>query len=176
MNFEKIDRRSFLIAAGTLTRVLTAGTNPIVETTTGKVRGSVQNKVNIFKGIPYGASTEGAGRFMPPSKPQPWTGVRDALELGLRAPQIRAQPLVAEYAVMGREGPMGEDCLVLNVWSQGLKDGHKRPVMVYLHGGGYANGSAGVMVYDGANLAAKHDVVVVSTKPSPQSLRVPASR
>jgi para-nitrobenzyl esterase len=163
------DRRSFLIAAGAFTsRALAAPAKsglagPTVETTAGKVRGSVQSKVNIFKGIPYGASTAGAGRFMPPSKPQPWTGVRDALELGLRAPQIRAQPLVAEYAVMDREGPMGEDCLVLNVWSQGLKDGHKRPVMVYLHGGGYGNGSAGVMVYDGANLAAKDDVVVVST-------------
>src|SRR5712691_740331 len=63
---------------------------------------------------------------------------------------------------MDYTGPIGEDCLCLNVWTQGLKDGHKRPVMMYLHGGGYANGSAGVAVYDGANLAAGHDVVIVS--------------
>jgi para-nitrobenzyl esterase len=176
MNTRNIDRRSFL-SAGTaaagflmgtpLSRVWAARTDepsgsPVVETNAGRIRGSFQGKVNIFKGVPYGASTEGAGRFMPPSKPQPWTGVRDTLELGHRSPQIRETPLVPEYAVFDRNEPMGEDCLCLNVWTPGLKNGHKRPVMVWLHGGGFANSSAGVAIQDGANLAAKHDVVVVA--------------
>ena len=63
---------------------------PIAETTAGKVRGRMEKNINAFRGIPYGASPEGAARFLPPSKPQPWTGVRDALEVAPKAPQARA--------------------------------------------------------------------------------------
>jgi len=164
-----LDRRSFLNCGATAAGLLVGGgvgkvwagtAAPIVETTAGKIRGSFDSKVFSFKGVPYGASTAGDMRFLPPAKPQPWTGVRDTLELGLRAPQLPAN-LVPEFAVMDRTGPTGEDCLSLNIWTQGLKDGHKRPVMVWLHGGGFSTGSANFTVYDGANLAAKHDVVLV---------------
>ena len=129
-----------------------------VATTYGKVRGLALDKVQGFRGIPYGAST-GSARFMPPSKPQAWTNVRDAFELGHRAPQQPAG-LIPEVAAVDRTEPMGEDCLVLNVWTPN-PDGQKRPVMVWLHGGGFSTGSAGFTIYDGANLSRKHDVVVV---------------
>jgi para-nitrobenzyl esterase len=135
---------------------------PITETTAGKVRGRMEKKICAFRGIPYGASTDGAARFLPPSKPQPWTGVRDALEVAPKAPQARAGGgLVAEYAPMDWSGPMSEDCLHLNVWTPGLKDNRKRPVMLWLHGGGYARSSANSDLYNGTNLGTAHDVVVV---------------
>ena len=130
-----------------------------VATTYGKVRGLAIEKVQSFHGIPYGASTAGNNRFMPPAKPQTWTNVREAFELGLRAPQDPAG-LIPEVAAVDRAEPMGEDCLVLNVWTPN-PDGQKRPVMVWLHGGGFSTGSAGFTIYDGANLSRKHDVVVV---------------
>ena len=133
---------------------------PVVETTAGRVRGYVVNKVNAFRGIPYAATTAGPNRFMPPRKPQPWTRVRDVQEVPVRAPQLNA-PRVPEWFVLDRCEPQGEDCLSLNVWTTGVKDGQKRPVMVWLHGGGFTSGSAGFTVYDGANLARKHNVVVV---------------
>jgi len=132
---------------------------PVTETAAGKIRGVAQNKVYSFKGVPYGASTAGAGRFMPPQKPQPWSGVRDALDIGLRAPQLPSN-IVSEWAVLDRTEPAGEDCLVLNVWTPSL-DNRKRPVMFWLHGGGFAEGSDGFLAYDGTELARKHDVVVV---------------
>jgi para-nitrobenzyl esterase len=98
---------------------------------------------------------------LPPSKPQPWTGVRDALEVAPKAPQARAGALVAEYAPMDWNGPMSEDCLRLNLWTPGLKDNKKRPVMLWLHGGGYARSSANSDLYNGTHLATVHDVVVV---------------
>src|SRR5579859_1777743 len=94
MNSARLDRRLFLgLIGGSLTKRLpgaakSESASPIVQITAGKIRGSVQDRVNAFKGIPYGASTGDAGRFMPPAKPQAWTGVRDALELGPASPQI----------------------------------------------------------------------------------------
>ncbi len=138
-----------------------ASAGPIAETTAGKVRGRMEKNINSFRGIPYAASTDGAARFLPPSKPQPWTGVRDALEVAPKAPQLRTAPLVAEFAPMDWSGPMSEDCLHLNVWTPGLKDNRKRPVMLWLHGGGYAFSSANNDLYNGTNLATTHDVVIV---------------
>jgi len=135
--------------------------NPVVPTGSGKVRGVTLNSVHAFKGIPYGAPTGGARRFLPPLKPQLWSDVRDALEFGHRAPQ-GPSTLIPEVAAMDRREPAGEDCLVLNVWSSGLGDGAKRPVMVWLHGGGYTGASGSYIMYDGSNLARKHDVVVVT--------------
>ena len=147
------------IVLGAAAKTEGSATGPVVETTSGKIRGAIQNKVYSFKGVPYGASTAGANRFMPPQKPQPWTGVRDALEIGLRSPQPPSY-IVAEWAVLDRTEPAGEDCLVLNVWTPAL-DNKKRPVMFWLHGGGFTGGSDGFLAYDGTELARKHDVVVV---------------
>ena len=132
----------------------------IVQTSTGKVRGLQQNGALGFRGIPYGASTEGSARFMPPAKAPAWTGVREAFELGHRCPQSPST-LIPEVAAVDRHEPAGEDCLVLNVWTPGAGREHKRPVMVWLHGGGYSASSSGYTIFDGTNLARKHDVVVV---------------
>jgi para-nitrobenzyl esterase len=132
-----------------------------VSTTAGKVRGLLTgNKIHAFKGVPYGASTAGARRFLPPLAPQPWSGVFDAFELGHRSPLVDST-LVKEWTALNLREPMGEDCLNLNVWTPGVGASGKRPVMVWLHGGGYATGSPGMVPYNGANLARKHDVVVV---------------
>jgi len=147
------------VALGAAAKSEGSGSGPVAETTYGKLRGVSQNKVLSFKGVPYGASTAGANRFMPPQKPQPWTGVRDAIEIGLRSPQPSSN-IVAEWAVLDRTEPAGEDCLVLNIWTPAL-DNKKRPVMFWLHGGGFTGGSDGFLAYDGTELARKHDVVVV---------------
>src|SRR5438128_2867902 len=131
-----------------------------VETTAGRVRCLVMEKIQAFKGVPYGASTAGARRFLPPVKVQPWPGVRDAFEIGLRSPLIDSV-LVPEWAPLNLREPMGEDCLNLNLWTPGATRVDKRPVMVWLHGGGYSAGSPNMIPYDGANLTRKHDVVVV---------------
>lgn len=132
-----------------------------VQTASGRLRGYVENTVHVFKGIPYGASTAGAGRFMPPQKPQAWTGVRDAFEFGARAPQILGgEP--AEMLPTDPREPQGEDCLVLNLWTPNPGRGQGRPVMVWLHGGGFASGSGSYTIYAGQELARKHDVVAIS--------------
>jgi para-nitrobenzyl esterase len=136
----------------------------IARTTHGKVRGFRHGETFIFKGIPYGAPTSGARRFMAPAPPAPWKGVRSALGWGFASPQIPPEHWDKDEVAFVYEwnpGAQGEDCLRLNVWTPGL-DGRKRAVMVWLHGGGFATGSGNEMnVYDGENLA-RHDVVVVS--------------
>lgn len=132
----------------------------VVRTTAGRLRGITRDKVSAFFGVPYGASTAGVRRFMPPVKPDSWTGVRDALEFGPRSPQ-GPSGLIPEVAATDRREPASEDCLRLNVWTPGPGKG-RRPVMVWLHGGGYSQGSGAFIIYDGANLACRHDVVVVT--------------
>jgi len=132
---------------------------PIVTTTAGKIRGTAQNRVNAFKGIPYGASTAGDGRFLPPSRPEPWTGVKDTLDWGPEAPQ-GPHTEIPEVAATIPKQTISEDCLHLNVWSSALSG--KKPVMVWLHGGGFTSGSGSYTMYDGANMARRHDVVTVT--------------
>jgi len=167
-------RRDFLVhtsllaaASGVaLRRVFAADADAVeAQTAYGAVRGVDVGGIKTFKGIPYAAPTAGANRFMPPQDPAPWTGVRDALEWGPSAPQREpgsagaSSPLAVATANLPREG---EDCLVLNVWTPAVRDGGKRPVMVWCHGGGFATGSGSSRVTDGTNLARRGDVVVVS--------------
>jgi para-nitrobenzyl esterase len=136
------------------------------ETAYGKVQGIDNAGIKIFKGIPYGASTGGSNRFMPPKKPTPWKGVRECIGCGPVCPQTRAD-LRSDYAQMIMwdrhvgDGAMGENCLVLNVWTPGV-DQARRAVLVSFHGGGFATGSGNFPGYDGAQLARFGDVVVVT--------------
>jgi para-nitrobenzyl esterase len=145
--------------------VLTAARSPVVEIASGKVRGAENGGIQAFKGIPYGASTGGASRFLPPQPVASWTGIRDALAYRGQAPQSPAR--VKRRSEMDNilgpaDGtPEVEDCLTLNIWTPGL-GAAKRPVMVWLHGGAFAYGSGNRAVTDGANLARRGDVVVVS--------------
>ena len=136
-----------------------------VETTHGKVLGMANTGIKEFKGIPYGASTGGKNRYMPPKKPTAWTGVRECFGIWpdfVRRPSRTAQRLRQMIQWDLQPGGMGEDCLALNVWTPGVNDGGKRPVMVSFHGGGFATGSGNAPAYDGTQLAQFGDVVVVT--------------
>jgi len=149
---------------------------PIVTTTNGPVAGNSENGTLAFKGIRYGAPPVGALRFMPPQKPSPWTTL-PPYGFGPPAMQMPSGSAAAEpktplaialqsvFPTLAEVKINSEDCLFLNVWTgfRGkLNDGAKRPVMVWLHGGGYAYGSGAWPSYDGGNLAKQGDVVVVT--------------
>ena len=131
----------------------------VVETTAGKVKGIRRGGISGFKGIPYGASTAGAGRFSPPQPRAAWTGVFEATEFGAPSPQLGA---LASFTPDDTIAPPSEDCLNLSVWTPAADASRKRPVMVWLHGGGFDFGAGGIPAYDGANLARNGDVVVVT--------------
>lgn len=129
-----------------------AQTETDVETTEGRYRGRIVGGVSVFKGMRYGASTAGAGRFMPPAPAERFAGVREALEYGDQAPQARG--------ALAAPGPMSEDCLRINVWTPEAMHGARRPVLLWLHGGGFEAGSGSSPLYDGTNMARRGDVVV----------------
>ncbi len=123
---------------------------PEFATRSGRVRGFTDRGLHVFRGIPYGADTA-AWRFRPAPREAAWDGVREALAFGPACPQRDSGG-----------GAKSEDCLFLNVTTPGLADGVKRPVLVYIHGGGFANGSGSDPLYDGVNLCKQGDVVVVT--------------
>ena len=141
---------SLAAALGARRPALAAAVGPIVETSAGPVRGASAAGVLSFKGVRYGAPTR---RFQPPTAATPWSGVREALDYGPSAPQHR----VADGGIWASwtfPWPTSEDCLFLNVWTTRLGSRAKRPVMVWLHGGGFAHGSGSDGLYDGSRLAA----------------------
>jgi para-nitrobenzyl esterase len=151
------DRRQTLGAAAafaglvaTAAPALAGRARPVAKTTAGKVRGLAKDGVLVFKGIRYGADTR-PNRFQPPHRPKPWHELLEAVEYGPSCPQVSRG-----------EARCDEDCLFLNVWTPAVRDGGRRTVMVYIHGGAYANGSGSDPLTDGTNLVKRGNVVVVT--------------
>lgn len=137
----------------------------IAETKYGKVKGFILRGINCYRGIPYGADTSGKNRFMPPRPPKPWTDILPTVWWGNTAPQIMDNRYANAYSSFvdhWNYDDVSEDCLKLNIWTPAI-DTKKRPVLVWLHGGGYTNGN-GIEQdgYDGENLCRKGNVVFVS--------------
>ncbi|MFP5205390.1 MAG: carboxylesterase/lipase family protein [Acidobacteriota bacterium] len=199
MDRRKLLQRSSLVAAAVALRANAwAGGSDgssgaqIATTTAGKISGVLEDGINVFKGVPYGADTA-KRRFMPPVAPEKWTGVKDCSNFTTMAPQLR-QPGAGRGLVGGAamrptgataapasspmstpptslsgvpggprdEGRQSEDCLHLNVFTPGLRDHKRRPVLVYIHGGAYNNGTVNNNLYDGKRLCHRGDVVVVT--------------
>ena len=138
----------------------------IANTTLGKLQGTREEEVVVFRGIQYGKSTAGKGRFMPPERPDPWAGVRPAVEFGPICPQsgALAENALSDVNTIGPlpSLPLSEDCLYLNVWTPAMGDSGKRPVLFWLHGRGFSEGAGSEGWYSGAKLAESGDVVVVT--------------
>lgn len=124
--------------------------NPVVETTAGDVSGSVNDSVYAFLGIPYAK----ADRFMPPQDPDAWDGVRECTDFGQVARQI--VPWYPDSVQNEKE------LFSVNVWTQGVNDGKKRPVLLWLHGGGFHTGASNDPMTYGEAMARKGDIVMVS--------------
>jgi para-nitrobenzyl esterase len=159
---------------------------PLAATTAGKISGVVEDGINVFRGVPYGGDTAKT-RFQAPVAPARWTGVKECAAFTTMAPQLVAAraggaragaaagaagsgaggavPATSSSGVPGAprdQGMQSEDCLHLNVFTQGLRDKKKRPVLLYIHGGAYNNGTVNSDLYDGKRLCHRGDVVVVT--------------
>ena len=153
--------------------VLASDAATVAETAAGKIRGFKRNGIYIFKGVPYGASTAGSNRFMPPAKPEPWPGIRNTLQYGRVCPSQDSAHFSTdgknlansdEDAFLLHRGAAatvpGEDCLRFNLWTPEINASHKRPVMVFMQGGGFSGGSGhDLLSYDGESLARNHQTV-----------------
>lgn len=148
-----VDRRTLIASAAAFaasTGFKAAPASSLVRTRTGPVRGTIEDRLHVFRGLRYGQDTR-SRRFQAPLAPTPWTDIADATDFAASCPQKGE-----------RIGRTSEDCLFLNVWTPGPHAGAKRPVMVYIHGGAYSTGSVITPLNDGRHLAAKGDVVVVT--------------
>ena len=139
-----------LLLPGARRCVAEVRSHAVVET--GELDGDIEDGLRVFEGIPYAAPPVGELRWRAPKPPLPWTGARQAKGFGHACPQAPSRDVQA--------GDMSEDCLTLNIWSPARRSADRLPVMVWLHGGGFSKGSAGMPIYNGANLAMKGVVVV----------------
>jgi len=148
------DRRTFIGAGAAATALALSGVplkilgqdrrlatvGGTAKTRSGSVRGLLKDGVQQFWCVPYGAPTGGANRFMPPQKPAPWSGVKDLFEITFGAPLAPgAEEPSPVVTALNRKGAESEDCLSVNVFTPGL-DKRARPVMVWMHGGGFTAG------------------------------------
>ncbi len=168
-----LNRRSMLAGAGALIASASlmsahadeASLFPIVETTDGKVRGIASGGISVFKGLRYGADTSGKNRFLPPQPVRKWSGVRDHFDYGNISPQIPADRRRAYADLILNDlqpGGMGEDCLVLNLWTPTPNTSAKKPVLIRFHGGGFYGGSSNSPGGDGEMLSRFGDCVVIT--------------
>jgi para-nitrobenzyl esterase len=181
---KRFDRRTLLrnsgvVAAGLALRPKAfawADAGPVAATTAGKVSGVVEDGINVFRSVPYGGDTAKT-RFRAPVAPVKWAGVKECVSFTTMAPQLAAARAGVRAAsptgnmptsasgVPGAppdHGTQSEDCLNLTVFTPGLRDGKKRPVLCYFHGGAYNNGTVNSDLYDGKRLCHRGDVVVVT--------------
>jgi para-nitrobenzyl esterase len=149
------------LLAGLAPGLAFAAADPVVETTSGKIRGVLDGRVQVFKGVRYGDTTAGANRFMPPRPPPKWAGIVDAKAWGASAPQVAVKPDSFNDWYTATQ-PVDEDCLFLNIFTPGMHANARRPVMVWLHGGAWTNCAGTAPGFDGTNLARDGGVVVVT--------------
>jgi para-nitrobenzyl esterase len=151
-----------VIANAAISQLVTGENIAVTSTNSGKVRGYINNTVFTYKGIPYAE----ANRFESPRPPKPWDGVRSSMVYGPVAPLLDPITFVqdeGEFIFHHDFGYTSEDCMRLNIWTKGIDNSKKRPVMFWIHGGGFTAGSSQELPsYDGENLAKNGDVVVVS--------------
>jgi para-nitrobenzyl esterase len=134
---------------------------PTVELSSGRLSGSTEGPLAVFRGVRFARPPVGPRRFAPPQPPEPWTGVREAATFGPAAAQSAIDvTYVPGFSLWEGIGATSEDCLTLNVWTPGLTG--RRPVLVWLHGGAFLKGAGSQALYDGATLARRGDVVVVT--------------
>ncbi|MEW6476155.1 MAG: carboxylesterase family protein [Actinomycetota bacterium] len=135
--------------------------DPIVELAAGRVKGSFEGSLAVFRGIPFARPPVGPRRFGAPQPPEPWTGLREALAFGPAAAQSAIDvTYVPGFSLWEGIDGTSEDCLTVNVWTPGLTG--RRPVLVWIHGGAFLKGAGSQALYDGATLAGRGDVVVVT--------------
>lgn len=136
-----------------------SGKEALVSTRSGKLEGVFEDGVFAFMGVPYSAPPVGKLRWLPPQPVTPWEGVRPAKEYGAIPPQ---NELPGGEIIPGKvEEPQDEDCLFLNIWTNGLDEG-RRPVMVWIHGGAFIIGSGSEAMYRNGNIVNRGDMVLVS--------------